>query len=590
MAGRIGKKMIVTDNIKVKIYFLAAILLIIFLQMRHINEMYGPWVNDDEIGYWGTAAFFTGYDWSGILKYSAYYSYGYGALLAPLFFIFKDPINLYRSAIVLNIFFLIIVFIIAYNIVREIYNQIEPTIAILLALIATLTSGAVTYAEIAWAETAILLFTWLIYFGFLKYIKRPTIIRLLLFAVSNLFIYVIHQRMIGLVIASIIIIIICALSKKIPLWHVACGLAIIICGFLLASIIKTNIQNILWDYGSNVSNISIQNVNDYEGQIGKILSIFSNKNDFLLFIESFLGKIFYFLFASMFTAFAGIFFLIKKIKERSVTNEALLFYFTTISVIGMIGIASIFNFNPDRNDGLLYGRYSESLVGIVILIALSNLLIQKQKKIIIISNLVLFLGVIIEIFLSYFIKYQMWDGEETVFTLMIPALSRYIIITEEQFYILKFTMESLVIVSIILLFVNLSYTKLMGKKAIMMLLCAATICFSYLNSNCVFKTYIEPWQSEKRDISRLIEANRSILDVKKIYFVIQDEYNSDRNRNMIQFVLRDKQIECIADSGLSELSENTVFIANTSNLLYEDLKQEYELIDENEIIGLFMVE
>ena len=60
------------------LWFFCVICLISILLIRHLDSLYAPWVNNDETGYWGAAAYFAGYDWSDILQYSDYYSFGYG--------------------------------------------------------------------------------------------------------------------------------------------------------------------------------------------------------------------------------------------------------------------------------------------------------------------------------------------------------------------------------------------------------------------------------------------------------------------------------------------------------------------------------
>ena len=46
----------------------------------------------DEIGYWSSAAYFKGYNWSGVIgNFAAYYSYGYGFLLYLFMSMAKEP-------------------------------------------------------------------------------------------------------------------------------------------------------------------------------------------------------------------------------------------------------------------------------------------------------------------------------------------------------------------------------------------------------------------------------------------------------------------------------------------------------------------
>lgn len=77
-------------------------LLVFIINIRHLGSIEFFTVLDDEFGYWGNAAYLAGLDWSGVISEIPYYSYGYSLLLVPLFFIFDNPIHMYKAAIILN--------------------------------------------------------------------------------------------------------------------------------------------------------------------------------------------------------------------------------------------------------------------------------------------------------------------------------------------------------------------------------------------------------------------------------------------------------------------------------------------------------
>ena len=59
-------------------------IIIVWLCLDKLDLLNGVRIMDDEYAYWGVGAYFAGYKWES-MRYSSYYSYGYGILLLPLF-------------------------------------------------------------------------------------------------------------------------------------------------------------------------------------------------------------------------------------------------------------------------------------------------------------------------------------------------------------------------------------------------------------------------------------------------------------------------------------------------------------------------
>lgn len=565
------------------LWFFCVICLISILLIRHLDSLYAPWVNNDETGYWGAAAYFAGYDWSDILQYSDYYSFGYGIILAPLFLILKTPVLLYRGVIIINVLFVVLVYIIAYKIIRMLYDSIESYTASLIALMSTLTSGTILQAETAWAETTILLFTWLIFFTFLKYLFSKRRVYLVCFALCNAYIYMVHQRMIGILIASLLVLVICLSQKKISLKNFFLVCIIIILGVIVASIVKDGLQYILWNKGDLESNLNTVNVNDYSGQMEKIRKIFSSGANFLLFCKLALGKIFYFVYASYFMFPFVIFCVINKIVSKkwefSISHIFLIFVF--LSAILMLGITSAFMYPAGRNDTIIYGRYAETIVGPCFLVGICTLLTTFNRKKFTGACLCLF-GSVFEIIVMLFIKNVIWNYDQETFTLNIPVMARYIV--DGEFYLTKFTVEILII-SLIFSCVMLLYS---NKKNLIWLLTAVLIFLNIQNEKKVYDWYIQPLQAQKKQIIDMVENNSELLEsLGRVYFMTQDEFNPDANRNTIQFAMRELEIISVDEQDYKKELENMeVLFINKSNPKLEYIMDEFQILDENSILVL----
>ena len=88
------------------VYFGLYVLLIVGFYEYGIQKIYGFSILGDEFGYWANAAVLAGYDWSSCAQASAYYSYGYGILLAIPLVLCKTPLSAYRMAVGMNALFL----------------------------------------------------------------------------------------------------------------------------------------------------------------------------------------------------------------------------------------------------------------------------------------------------------------------------------------------------------------------------------------------------------------------------------------------------------------------------------------------------
>ena len=102
----------------------AGCIIIMVITLFFVGEKNVPYVLGDEFGYWTSAAYFFGYDWSGIASINGYFSFGYGLLLTPLFLL-KDSVLMYRTAIVMNALFLVGSFVLAYIAGQKLFPKIR---------------------------------------------------------------------------------------------------------------------------------------------------------------------------------------------------------------------------------------------------------------------------------------------------------------------------------------------------------------------------------------------------------------------------------------------------------------------------------
>ena len=130
---------------------------------------------------------------------------------------------------------------------------------------------------------------------------------------------------------------------------------------MAACLFKGDLKINLWNIGSGN-----KEVNDYNGQISKVTDIVSSWGGMKAFILSLAGKIYYILTAGcMIVAmfFSGV---IQCVREKEY-KTILVYIYMILCLLGAIGISSIFMLRGNRQDTLIYGRYTEYVIGPVLL-------------------------------------------------------------------------------------------------------------------------------------------------------------------------------------------------------------------------------
>lgn len=355
---------------------IAGCIIILVTTLFFVGEKNVPYVLGDEFGYWTSAAYFFGYEWSGIASINGYFSFGYGLLLAPLFFL-KDSVLMYRAAIVMNALFLTGSFILAYIAGLKLFPKIRSEIIVLLAFAASVYPSYLGYVQTNMSECLLLCLSWIVINLLLSIEKKDTAVKIIVLAITVGYAYMVHMRTLALAAACIVYLIYLFYRKKVTLRKLCLFLILILFMIITTHVVKGIITSDVYLEGS------LSGSNDYAGQLGKIRYIFSF-HGMIDFINSILGKLFY-LGAATYTVFYwGIVRIYKEIKnifKASVSEDGTNIYiFLAVLLIFTIGISSVFMVFATRVDVLMYGRYNEHILGLFILAGLYEMLYFLKKK------------------------------------------------------------------------------------------------------------------------------------------------------------------------------------------------------------------
>lgn len=342
-------------------YYAAAAVIIFGIGIYQLMHISGMTMYPDEFGYWANAAEWLGFDWSEVVSLQSYYSFGYSILLWPFLACTRNPMLMYKSAVVLNIIIVYLHAVMLYQVTKELQEK-EKQPHWLFCLMAACYPSLLFYMQFTLTESLLNFLFIVSIWALVKYSKTLKIGYGILFIVILTYSYFVHMRTVGILIAgilSVIVSVLCGAATKqqrkrllvVLAIIVVCGLVLIFCGNGIKEGLQTNLyQN---------SDPQYLKVNDYGGQVGKIKALFTigGMRDFLV---SCVGKLFYLGVATFGTFYFGIWYLVKQVRKHPAC------FYIVMAVIFTFGITAVYTIYGVRTDSYLYGRYNEVFVPIVV--------------------------------------------------------------------------------------------------------------------------------------------------------------------------------------------------------------------------------
>lgn len=587
MKTKIKGKNIIINNERLTIIFIASV--IFLLNILHIKDIAIFSILDDEYGYWANAAYLSGLNWSDTVSKIPYYSYGYSILLVPLFWIFNNTIPMYKAAVIMNSIMLSLSFLLCYDIAKRLMDNANKFIVAGLSFVISVYPTYLIYANIAWSECLLMFIFWLLTWCFLGLDEESGDYKFYLIGFLSAYIYIVHQRTLGILIASISVIIIMKILNRINRKQ----LIKVVLPFLLLMIIgyylKSNIQSNLWLNGSEIS------INDYSGQIKKINQVFSI-NGFIKVLKTFIGQFYYLGAVSFLIFYIGLYKLIKdnikmiiNLKKKNAvssigTAESYTYMFLLIAALSTVTISSVFFINPIRTNEIIFGRYNEVILGPIVLIGFVNL--QKNRTI---SNKQFYIFVIVFSILivvtDFIIKASGIVNHQDVDILgMISTKLPYGIYLTGLFGIILFRL------------IFISFSKNNNKF----------IVGSLIVISCIFliiaEVRINSLVKQNKDRINIFKVTQTIESSKEdlpIYFLLKDtdipepvEWNGRfiRDRSVsdcYQFILKDKNIKPINYEELCRIRDR-ILVLTTKNMISSECLNDYNLLDNDEGSYLFI--
>lgn len=363
---------IIKKNEKIMLTLMS--LLVLISRCLLIYYMDGPYIYADEMGYWSHAANMAGLHWS--IDGTAWYSYGYSLILAPLFLISHNMAVVYKLALLLNAVMGVISYLLCYSIAVRLAPKLERWVVGLLALVAAMYPAFIAQSYSAWAETELFMLVWLLLWLVLHYEERQSLWCAGLIGLTCGYLYLVHNRTIGIMVACAMIAVLMVFVKKMR-WQDA-GVVLLL--LLAVYCINPPIKGILnLKYTANFMDTSQgESINTIAGGIYNMKRA-SSFEGMLALIYSIDGQLWYLIAASGMLFLWGVKACVDKILKE---KEHVLFYsFTLLALAGMVAISTISMMRTAaidttqriRLDPFFYGRYIECILGPVLLLGLLHL-------------------------------------------------------------------------------------------------------------------------------------------------------------------------------------------------------------------------
>ena len=221
---------------------------IFVLGTYRLSEIGQPILFNDEVGYWSNSAFFMGIDWTSVTGRIGYYSYGYSLLLIPIrilgnFFGWSWE-TLYHAAVIMNVLFLIMSYILAMKLAERYMPRMNCWIRSFACFAIFTYSSNIVYAHITWTECTLLFFFWVFLYVMMRVTDEPCMGNHIAFAMVSFYLYTVHQRALGVVVAATLIVLLMRFFRHNRIQDVAVFLGSMYLYSLVHAMVKGNLQHV----------------------------------------------------------------------------------------------------------------------------------------------------------------------------------------------------------------------------------------------------------------------------------------------------------------------------------------------------------
>ncbi len=578
-------------------YWLLFILLIFCTFQFHIYKICGFSIYPDEFGYWASAAQTLGYDWSATAALGSYYSFGYGMILTPILWLFRNGRLAYQAAVAVNMLLQCGSAGLLWGIFKRLhqsdYSNEKKMQSVLAVGIAVFYPPWSFYMQMTLTEPLLMFLYVLICYQIIMLIDKTSITRAAFLALSLIYIYFVHMRTVAVIIAAIITFILYAWKTPSVRKSLIIAFMVLAAGLLCGIWVKERVTNTVYA----VADEEFLSVNDYAGHIQTFKDLLSLQGIKDLFLSS-IGKLYYLVVASFGLFIPGIYICIKKTwimlrqifarsdksQEQIKQNQKLFYLFVLLSMFGQFVITAIVCMRPGRLDGFVYGRYNEHILPVFIGIGLLAFCESKCK-------IRLYICCVIVSVITFVITF--WSAMYSGLTVMqgyFAAGISYLSNDWNYHVITEFPKAFCFGMTLVICVMTCIYFGIRSKKYICSL--AVILSIEILLTLCLGRKYIGPFNDVNYDNLRITEYVKEYDEPVNYLYGGGFQYI-----DLLQFDMKDKKIEIIKlqdienRSGLTEV-EHTLptkgfLIVDQGCKYLEEIEKKYQRCTDSYAFILF---
>lgn len=562
-------------------YFILAACMLGVIAVRgfYITRTTGPFIYADELGYWAHAAHMTGNTWAGVMDGVSWYSFGYSFWLALTFLLSDRMLVMYRIAIAINICMGLVMFALAYRIIRRYLPEHDTLVSGLLAFAVTTYPTYVFYSYTTLSETLFALIVWLLFYELVSMEEHAVWWKAVALGATAGYGFMVHNRMLAVLGAVFVCLLALWITHKINWKHIlliAASAGVLFVGYLLMkeylslAIVRNEIVE------STGGAVSQGSYNTFEFAVNKFLRIFrwtAIKSALL----NVMGQIWECLSSSYLLVGLGSAYCVKMVWSRKKTAEPeCLYIYPVVSLIcsvGMTGIVGYGKLSPQagtrvRLDVAFSGRYNAPLIPLLIMVA-CVMLLQSEYKFVLkcyAGTLLVYLAVSAGVFMRL-------RGVEDGYLNIVSTVAIHIFHWLGEFSVIKCALIALVVSGVFIGLCRMKWKNRLNYCAVFLMM---IFLFSTTALYCM-RTSIRGENDNTARYTPMFEYLTENTGKGDIVYICQDGKISYD----LQTRLVDKAVVCTLPERLTDLEEGAYVVMRKEQMESTDIS-EYELCLENE--------
>jgi hypothetical protein len=297
------------------------------------------------------------------LRGNYFYHPGYSLLISPAFWLTRDPRSLYHAALLVNAVLASLTFVVAARIAQDALGVRD---AASIALIAALHPAALLLGCIAVPETALAFFLLLSFWGTVQWLRGRGSGWALLAAAAAGFLYWLHPR--GVVVAPAWLLAVALLSVRRrelrpPLLALV---AIVFVVLSLGAALNQHLMETSWA-GMEAAHAG-----------GQYLTLLTTAHGWKLLLLTTLGQVWYLTAVSFGLAITGALGMVSRaqpvLRRRDPVGQAVLIFAAPLALLtgaSALLMAYFIDRGEESGDYLVYGRYNDAYLGLLLLFGLA---------------------------------------------------------------------------------------------------------------------------------------------------------------------------------------------------------------------------